>query len=118
LRIANDSNESKLIIDEINNKIHQMETLFEYRSSCTKCTKKINLYNNLMKKIDEFKNILNLELPVYHKELCVSEESICKQIEINYNFSVKYKNAFIIEYIEGLNDIYLNSPIYDQEEIV
>jgi hypothetical protein len=51
------------------------------------------------------------------KEYCVSEESICNQIEINDNFAKKYPNAFIIEYIEGVNDIYLNSQIYEQEEL-
>jgi hypothetical protein len=72
LRITNYTNESKLIIDEINHKIHQMETIFVYRSSCTKCTKKVNQYENLIKKIDDYKDILNLELPIYHKEYCVS----------------------------------------------
>jgi hypothetical protein len=73
LKITNYTNKSKLIIDEINNKIHQMETIFEYRSSCTKCTNKVNQYENLMKKTDDYNDILNLELPVYHKELCTSE---------------------------------------------
>jgi hypothetical protein len=57
LRITNYTNESKLIYDEINNKIHQMETIFEHRSSRTKCTKKVNQYTNLMTKIDEYNNI-------------------------------------------------------------
>jgi hypothetical protein len=69
-----------------------------------------------MKKIDDYKVILNLELPVYRKEYCVSEESICNQIEINDNFAKQYPNAFIIEYIEGINDIYLNSSIYEELE--
>jgi hypothetical protein len=54
LRITNYTNESKLIIDIINNKILQMDTIFEYRSSCTKCIKKVNSYENLMKKIDDY----------------------------------------------------------------
>jgi hypothetical protein len=70
-----------------------------------------------MKKIDDYKGILNLELPVYRKEYCVSEESICNQIESNDNFAKTNENAFIIEYIEGINDIYLNSPIYDQDKL-
>ena len=73
MRITNYTNESKLIIDEINNKIHQMETIFDYRSSCTKCTKKVNCYENLIKKINDYKDILNLELPKYCKEHCTSE---------------------------------------------
>jgi hypothetical protein len=103
-------------MDEINNKIYQIETIFEYRSFCSKCTKKINQYENLMKKIDDYKNILNLELSVYHKEYCMSDESICNQIEINDNFAKTHPNAFIIEYIEGINDIYLNSQINEQEK--
>jgi hypothetical protein len=70
-----------------------------------------------MKKIDNYNDILNLELPVYRKEYCISEESICNQIESNDNFAKTHPNAFIIEYIEGINDIYLNSPIYEQEEL-
>jgi hypothetical protein len=82
LRITNYTNKAKIIIDEINNKIHQMKTLNECRSSCVKCTTKVNTYNHLMKKIDQYKKILHLELPVYHNEYCVSEESICNQIEL------------------------------------
>jgi hypothetical protein len=105
LRIINYTNETNLIIDEINNIIHQMETLFEYRSSCTKCTKKVNQYENHIKKIDDYKGLLNIELPVYRKEYCVSEESICNQIESKDNFTKTYTNAFIIEYIESIYDI-------------
>jgi hypothetical protein len=94
-----------------------MVTIFDYRSSCIKCTKKVNCYENLIKKINDYKDILNLELPVYRKEHCPSEESICNQIEINDNFAKQYPNAFVIEYIEDINDIYLNSPIYEQEEL-
>jgi hypothetical protein len=50
-----------------------METKFDYRPSCTKCTKKVNQYTNLMKKIGDYKGILNLELPVYHNEYCFSK---------------------------------------------
>jgi hypothetical protein len=94
-----------------------MEMIFDYRSSCTKCTEKVNCYENLIKKINDYKGILNLELPVYHKEHCTSEESICNQIDINDNFAKQYPNAFVIEYIEGINDIYLNSPIYEQDQL-
>jgi hypothetical protein len=59
-------------MDEINNKIHQMETIFEYRSSCIKCTKKVNLDENLIKKIDDYKIIINFELPGYHNEYFIS----------------------------------------------
>jgi hypothetical protein len=94
-----------------------METIFDYRSSCTKCTKKVNCYENLIKKIDDYKVKLNLELPEYHKEYYISDESIYNQIEINDNFAKKYPNAFIIQNIEVVNDIYLNFPIYEQEEL-
>jgi hypothetical protein len=117
LHITNYTNESTLIIDEINSKLHQTETIFEYRSSCIKCTKKINQFANLMKKIDKYNNILNLELPVYHKELCTSEESICYQITINDNFEAKHTNVFVIEYIGDINNTYLNPRIYEQEEL-
>jgi hypothetical protein len=70
-----------------------------------------------MTKIDPNNNILTLELPVFHKELCTSEESICDQITRNDNFAATHTNAFIIKYIEGINDIYLNSLIYEQEEL-
>jgi hypothetical protein len=73
-----------------------METILDYRSSCNKCTKKVNCYENLIKKIDDYKGILNLKLPVYHNEYCISEESICNQIEINDNFAKTHANAFII----------------------
>jgi hypothetical protein len=88
-----------------------MEKIFEYSSSCTNCAKKVNQYTSLMKKIDDYKGILNLELPVYHNEYCVSEKSICYQIESNDNFAKTHAKTFIIEYIECIKDIYLNSPI-------
>jgi hypothetical protein len=70
-----------------------------------------------MKKIFEYNNILHLELPKSHKELYKSEDSICAQITSNDPFAEKHTNAFIIEYFKGINDIYLNFPIYEQEEL-
>jgi hypothetical protein len=54
LRIINYTNESTIIIDEINNKIYLMKTIFEYRSSSTKRTKKLNQNTGLIKKIYEY----------------------------------------------------------------
>ncbi|GMO12411.1 MAG: hypothetical protein Ta2E_00250 [Mycoplasmoidaceae bacterium] len=76
-RITTIAAQNSVLINEINNKIIQMETIFEYRSSCAECTKQLNNYQLILSNIKSICDILLINLSAYDKNQCTKEYSIC-----------------------------------------